>query len=127
MIAYFGADNLKVNDMKNGHSNYATPRIQIGELEFYFTFYFFNKIIQSVSFVLYPKPLTVQAATDIQETGWEYFDEQKNIQEGKFMEKWMTNQLKLDINAYNWGRAGTSYDFHNCYTSCRITYAQQPL
>lgn len=117
LTTHFGEDKLALNDMKNGHSNYSAWNIQIGKLYFIFTFYFFNSVVTSVSFILQAKPYDPNAS-------WDNFNQADEIKKGKFMEKWLADQIRIDINTYAWGKASTSYDFHNLSTSCKITYAQ---
>ena len=108
--AHFGekmsADNL---------GNYSVRNVQIGELYFIFAFAFSNNTIKNISFVLRDNPYDEIAS-------WDNFDEQEQKEEGKFMKKWLADQIRIDINTYAWGKAGTSYDFHNLSTSCTINY-----
>ncbi len=117
LIAHFGEDKLALNDVKNGYSNYSAWNIQIGELYFIFDFNFFKGVMVGVSFILQAKPYDPNAS-------WDDFSEADEIKKGKFIEKWLADQIHIDSNTHAWGKASTSYDFHNLSTSCTMIYAQ---
>jgi hypothetical protein len=114
--AHFDND-LTLRDMQNGYENYSLWNIKIGELYFIFTFYFFNKVINKISFVLNEKPYNPNET-------WDDFNVHRNIEEGKFMEKWLINQIQNNQPNYNWGKVYMSYDHHNLSFSCSIDYTQ---
>jgi hypothetical protein len=114
LTAYFG-EKVLVDDL----GNYSVRNLQIGELYFIFGFHGLNKFptLTSFTFVLQAEPYDPNAS-------WDDFDEAEEIKKGEFMKKWMTEQKKGDYKKYEWGEAGTSYDFRNLNTSCYVKYAQ---
>ncbi len=114
LVAHFDND-LTLRDMQNGYTNYSLWNIKIGTLYFIFTFYFFNKIINKISFILNKKPYNT-------DENWNDFNVKRNIKEGKFMEKWLINQIQNNQLNYNWGKVYMSYDHHNLSFSCTIEY-----
>lgn len=112
---HFGELKMQVSDMKNGYINYRVDNLKIDAFYFIITFHFFNTTIKNISFVLQAEPYNDTAS-------WDNFNEQEEIKKGKFMELWMAKQMKGDFKKYDWGKAGTNYDFHNLSTSCNIMY-----
>ena len=115
LMAYFGESNLTVRDMNNGHTNYWIGNFQIGKLYFIFTFYFFNKKIIRVSFIL-------QKTSYLDIGSWDNFDEKEEIKNGEFLKLWLTGQMQGDYQKYKWGNIDVYYDHHNLSSSCIIKY-----
>ncbi len=105
LSAHFG-EKMAVNYVgKTGHSNYSAWNIQIGELYFSFTFYFFNKIITRVSFVLQAEFYDPgDSNSDNNGDSWDNFSEADEIKKGKFIDKWLADQISIDINTYAWAK-----------------------
>lgn len=119
LIAHFGADKLRLNDMQNGHKNYAASA-HIEKLYFIFTFYFFDNLITHISFYLLEN-FTPQDESNNTNASWDNFDVAEAEKEGQFMKKWLNSQLN-GVNNFSWGIADVYYDPHNLSYSGTIGY-----
>jgi hypothetical protein len=85
LLLYFGQENVKIRDIKNGWKHYVISNIKKDSIYFWGTFYFENGILSFLSFVIDDKLILTDS--------WNNWSEENELQKRDYYDNWLTEQL----------------------------------
>jgi hypothetical protein len=115
LVLYFGQENVKITDMKNGWKHYVISNIKTNSIYFLGTLYFENDTLAFVSFGIDDKLITTDS--------WDNWSEENELQKRDYYDNWLTDQLGIK-REFSWGIAGAFYDNKSGYSSINLRYCK---
>jgi hypothetical protein len=113
LINYFGHENISVTDFKNGWKNYTVRNVHLNDTYFIFTFYFENKILKPLHFILSDKNIIAGS--------WKDWSEKKVLEKRDYYNDWLTNEIGK-AREFPWGTIESSYDRKGGFSDIVLNY-----
>jgi hypothetical protein len=113
LLLYFGQENVKIRDIKNGWKHYVISNIKKDSIYFWGTFYFENGILSFLSFVIDDKLILTDS--------WNNWSEENELQKRDYYDNWLTEQLGKK-REFSWGAVGAFFDNKGGQSSIVLRY-----